>query len=107
MAAKIYAAPAEFVVPEITQFLTKGHLDLAGYDQAQDRYIAEVVAWCQKQHGAEHPAVGKLYRVGVADGYAQYVVFQAKPLTLIHLAVGDAWHMSEIHRRGMTLRDIK
>jgi hypothetical protein len=31
----------------------------------------------------------------------------SKPLTLVHLELGDAWHIPEAHARGLRLADIK
>lgn len=38
------------------------------------------------------------------DGHARYIVISIKPLQLIHLPVGDAWHFPYIER--LTAKDI-
>jgi hypothetical protein len=53
----------------------------------------------------ENP-VGFIMMFPVADGKAVYRVSSAKPLTLQHVAVGDAWMIPTAHLRGLTMRDV-
>ncbi len=51
--------------------------------------------------------VGEIIRFQIADGYAQYMVKKEKPLQLVHLHIGDAWHADPILIRGLRLSDVR
>lgn len=64
----------------------------------------------QEAAKAEHPGndmVGRVVRFSVADGYAEYVVWNTKPLQLVWLETGDAYSISVSHARGLRLADIE
>jgi hypothetical protein len=107
MAAKIWGAPDEVgEPPNLIDFLKPGvNYQESGYDEAEDAFVKKVQAWA-KLHGKGELA-GEIWRYGVADGYAQYVVLKEKPLELIHLPIGDAWNIPDIVRRGLRLEDVK
>lgn len=67
---------------------------------AQARAIA-------KAEGRADPVVGEVVRWQRGDGYAQYMVWRAKPLQLIHIATGDAWGVEDALIRGLRLTDIR
>ena len=50
--------------------------------------------------------VGCLVSFPVADGQAVYVVTKERPLTLAHVPIGDKWHISDAHMRGLRKEDI-
>lgn len=75
-------------------------------EQADEAAYVQRIVELAKQNG-DHPLLGVIYRVPKADGYAQYVVWNTKPLELIHLDIGDAWHMSDAEARGTRLSDIQ
>ena len=50
---------------------------------------------------------GEIITTGVADGYAYYMVFGEKPLTLIHMPIGDAWRAGAIWERGLRIADAR
>ena len=69
-------------------------------------WIAKVQALAKAQ--ADNPdVVGELVSFPVADGYANYVVWRAKPLRLVHLPVGDAWRIDDATARGLRLSDLE
>lgn len=47
---------------------------------------------------------GKIVQFPHADGYARYLVLSLRPLRLVHIATGDAWHYPYIER--LTAKDI-
>ena len=96
--AQIYKAPEEWV-PDYTTRDCKAERD------REHAYI-ERIATLAKQNGT-HPLLGEIYRVPMADGYAQYIVWQTKPLHLVWLEFGDAWQMSDAEARGTRLADIQ
>lgn len=54
-----------------------------------------------------HKLAGEIVRFGVADGYAEYMVYSVRPLALLHLETLDCYQIPEAHSRGLTLSDIK
>lgn len=51
--------------------------------------------------------VGGVVTFPVADGRAIYVVTKARPLTLQHVPLGDAYAIPAAYLRGLTLRDVR
>jgi hypothetical protein len=84
MAAKVYSAPAEIKVPEFDS-----RAPFETYNKACDDFVDAVKAYCKKNGSSE--CRGEEIHFPVADGAARYVVFALRPVTLIHLPVGDAW----------------
>jgi len=41
------------------------------------------------------------------DGYAQYMVWRTRPLSLLHLPVGDAWDLPDYQIRGLRVKDVR
>lgn len=54
----------------------------------------------------EGEVVGAFVRFQIADGYANYVVTKAKPLTLQCVALGDGYQIPMAHMRGIRKADI-
>ena len=96
--AQILRAPEEWV-PDYT--VRNWHAE-----EAREREYVERIAEMARGNG-EHPLLGEIYRVPIADGYAQYIVWQTKPLQLVWLQIGDAWQMSAAEARGTLLSDIE
>lgn len=109
--AKVYSTPEDFDVPALSDFSrARGDsiLDrLDAYDKACDKYRAKLAAYC-RQMNPDNALVGKVLHLGpVGDGYAEYMVWNTKPLSLIHLPIGDAWQMPAAYERGLTLAEVK
>lgn len=104
MPATIFAAPPEIPVPQL-DFRAKEGVD--AYHKECDEYVQKVQEWARANTRSKNDLVGLVFRYGVADGYAQYVVLDTKPLRLVHLPIGDAWHIPDIVRRGLCLKDIQ
>lgn len=99
MAAKIYSPPSELGEPETH------YGDWEKHQSAEAEYIKKVQAWALKNGSGN--LCGEIFRYPVGDGCAQYVVLKSSPLTLIHLPVGDAWHIPAVVARGLRLQDLK
>jgi hypothetical protein len=100
MGAKIYATPEELGEP--LRDYTKGFQAVI---DAEEPWIEKVRQWARDNGSGT--LKGEIFRYGVADGYAQYVVLHSSPLTLIHLPVGDAWHIPDVVARGLRASDVK
>lgn len=82
--ATIYSGIEGLEVPEVS------FSDFKEYQKQCDNYIEALRTECKKN--SNHKAVGEVIKFGVADGYALYMVYDMKPLELIHIATMDAWH---------------
>lgn len=98
--AKIYSIPEELEATMPTWSIKDDHRE---HMRREEKWLEELRQWCMV-HGSGKYA-GQIVRDGVADGYAQYVVFSLRPLQLIHIPLGDAWQSRWAHR--WTAADIK
>ncbi len=81
----------------------------------EDRYIADLKALATEtdqnraQAQGKRPGnlVGEIVSFPIADGAAQYMVWQHSPFSLVHIATGDAWSIPEAHARGLRLKDVR
>jgi hypothetical protein len=105
MSAKVYSPPKEidFDIPFV--LLHEGNT--GEYEIREHKAVEQLRQWCKENTDSNNPLVGETIRTGVADGYAQYMVFRTRPLELIHIPVGDAWHADDIWLRGLRVSDIK
>lgn len=99
--ATAYRAPEGYEAPE---------LDLAAlrdgsWPEIEQGYI-ERLAELARQNGTSD-LLGQVIRFPRGDGYAQYLVWKTRPLSLIHLELGDAWAVEEALIRGLRLADVK
>jgi len=101
---KIYDPPKEIKpTPELRDFRVDGKFDSKKMDEAEEKWIGELRTWCKANSNGEY--VGEVVHQGVADGYAQYMVYSLKPLELIHIPLGDSYQFQWAHR--WTASDIK
>lgn len=101
---KIYSTPKGIKPsPETHDFMVDGKFDFKGMVEAEKKWVDELRDWCKADSDGEY--VGEVIREGVADGYAQYMVYSLKPLALIHLPLGDGYQFQWAHR--WTASDIK
>lgn len=75
------------------------------------RWKAEEAAFWAKLDAAEAKlgptdVVGVRMQFQIADGYAEYVVTKAKPLTLAHIGAGDGYQIGAAHMRGLRVEDV-
>jgi hypothetical protein len=103
--AKIFAPPASIESPpSIEKFMSIGaNFDLQGLEDAEEAWIKKLREWCIKNGSGQF--AGEIVRYGVADGYAQYMVYKMRPLSLIHLPTRDGYHFDYADRWNAT--DIK
>ena len=100
--AKVYSTAGISREPNL---MVDGKYDDKAYDAEVKRYTREVREYAQKTHSGIW--VGEVIRFQVADGYAQYMVFSQKPLSLFHLNIGDGYQADPILLRGLLLSDVK
>jgi hypothetical protein len=101
--AKVYKAPEGY---EPDYALLREPDGYAKYAAAEAAYIERMKAAARKANPGDRLA-GTPWSTPVADGYAQYLVWSSKPLSLIHLPIGDAWHAPAALIRGLRVTDIR
>jgi hypothetical protein len=90
---KVYAPP--FDPPAI---------DYVGDWQKQEKeYMDLLKEWCNENGSGKYK--GDTVQFPVADSYAVYMIMSLKPLEMIHVPLGDAWHYQYIER--LTSADVK
>lgn len=75
------------------------------YDRLEEAAVEAAKA--EVRASADGPLVGEELTWPVGDGRARYLIARQSPLTLIHLAVGDAWQVEYALIRGTRLRDAQ
>ncbi len=63
--------------------------------RAEEEHQARLAAWL-KARGYVGPYTGAIYREGVADGYALYVLADGPKSCLIHLPYGDGYQSANV-----------
>lgn len=89
--ATIYSAPKHIKLPEFN--LEGTYRD---YEKECDAYLETLKEEIRKNNPTEY--IGETIRFQVADGYAVYMVANLKPVKLIHIEIGDAWHFELAHK---------
>ncbi len=74
---------------------------------AMDKKVAEESAAALLNYRETGSITGCFWSHPVADNYATYRVSSARPLTLQHVAIGDAYAVPAAHIRGLNAADIK
>lgn len=75
------------------------------FQKIEDEYVARLASMA-RQNGTSD-LLGEVVRWQVADGYASYIVWNTKPLQLVHVAVGDAYSVEDALIRGLRVPDIR
>ena len=70
----------------------------------EELLLSTAAAYREKYRG---DMVGEVVQWPRADGYARYMVMSQRPLTLQHIAVGDAWQVEAALIRGTTIDDVR
>lgn len=88
---KVYVLPKEVPAPKP---------DYSNYDHAKEtaaeaKHMADLKVWLKKA-GYNGKYTGEIYREGVADGYALYMVADGAKSCLIHLPYGDAYQARDV-----------
>jgi hypothetical protein len=96
---KVYSGVEGLKAPDYGTF--KGDYD--EYFKAQEKYLEDLKEWARKNGSG--PEAGKEVTFPVADGHAVYVVVSLKPVKLVHVATGDAWHYEYVDR--LTAVDLR
>ena len=87
--------------PDFT--FTDGRFDADKYQGDCVKYIEALRATCTDQDDV----VGEIIRWQRADGYAEYMVVNTKPLELVHLDTGDGYEVEAPLIRGLNLSDVR
>ena len=88
--AKIYSAPTQLALPNTNpQYLNE-------WEKLDNQYKVDLKKYIMSM-GYKGKNVGEIVRFAVADGYAEYMVVSMRPLSLIHIPLGDAYEFPYVH----------
>lgn len=88
--AKIFNPPSEVKAP------TFNWADIKQYRADCDKYKADLKEALQR-YNPNGKNVGEVIKFPVADGYAEYMVANMKPVELVHIPLWDAWNFAHAH----------
>ena len=88
---KIYSCPKE-VPPPTPDYSNYDH---AKVDADEEKHMADLKAYL-KTMGYKGKLTGEIYREGVADGHASYMIADGRPFALVHLPYGDAYQSRNV-----------
>ena len=83
----------------------EGNLDSRDWLAAEDEWLEKLKAELKAKNPGD--LVGETVSWPRADGRAIYVITKQRPLTLKHVAIGDAWEADGATIRGFRLKDAK
>lgn len=86
---QIFSSPEQIKLPNIEDYKT-----FDTFYKAEDEYERKLKDYVL-EHG-EGKYKGEELRIPHADGYARYLVYSLKPVRLVHIDTGDAWHASQV-----------
>ena len=99
MSATIYSVPKNVKLPK---------MDFSNFDRAKwlkdEEDFKKALRKDIKSKGYTGKNSGEIIKFPVADGYAEYMVLQMRPLGLIHLPLGDAYQFQYAHL--MTAKEV-
>lgn len=93
--AKVFNPPTEIKVPEF---------NIETYEKDEEKFRNDLKENLLKRN-PNGKNVGEIYRHQVGDGYAEYMIAGMKPLELVHIPLGDAWHFQYASR--LTAKDVQ
>jgi hypothetical protein len=98
MAIKVYDPPTHMKQPETYD------IPWQEIQQVEQKYLEELKAYLLERN-PNGKNVGEIIYFPVADGHAQYMVASMRPLELVHIPLGDAWHFQYVER--LKVKDIE
>ena len=94
MSAKVYSGIQGIDAPEID------FNDFNAYEKQCEQYIETLRKKCIASNTGD--LVGEVIRFGVADGYAEYMVYSQRPLELIHINIMDGYQFEYANLLNVT-----
>lgn len=82
-------------------------LNRNAYFEAVKDFNDRLAKWCRDNSPSRSKLVGEVVNFQYADGFASYMVWDTKPLRLIHLGHGDGYRLQEFAERGLRTSDIQ
>ena len=79
--------------------------DLDGTRKRLAAWSKRIAEYSRSETRKSDEAIGRTVKFSIADGYAEYVVYDTSPLHLIH--VPESYDISAAHMRGLKLADIR
>jgi hypothetical protein len=84
---------------------SEGRLDYDAMSAAEKAWLEAEKEKLRKSSASD--VVGEEVRFQVADGYASYIVTKVRPLTVVHIGLGDAYQAHGATIRGLNLAEVR
>lgn len=106
--AEVFTTPKGFRdPPSLMDYRTEKGLDFDAVQKAEAEWLEELIEWCKTNTDSRSELIGEVIRFPRGDGTANYMVFRTKPLTLLHIPLGDAWDLPDYQMRGLRVKDVQ
>ncbi len=105
--AEAYTTPEGFREPPAWEALDTMDESYEALQTAEREWLAELVEWCLTHTDSRSELIGEVIGFPRGDGSAQYMVYRTKPLTLLHIPLGDAWDLPDYQLRGLRVKDVQ
>jgi hypothetical protein len=106
--AEVFTTPEGFPdTPALIDFRFDGTINIEAYTKAEEEWTKELAEWCRTNTDSRSDLIGEVIRFPRGDGTANYMVFRTKPLSLLHIPLGDAWDLPDYQMRGLRVKDVR
>lgn len=106
--AEVFTTPEGFRdTPALIDFRFDGSVNFEAFAKAEEEWTKELAEWCQTNTDSRSDLIGEVIRFPQGDGTANYMVFRTKPLSLLHIPLGDAWNIPDYMLRGLRVKDVR
>lgn len=109
--AEVFTTPSGFRdPPSFMDFRGEGAnpvIDIDALQVAEAKWLKELAEWCLTHTDSRSDLIGEVIRFPRGDGTANYMVFRTKPLSLLHIPLGDAWDLPDYQMRGLRVKDVR
>ncbi len=110
--AEVFGTPEGFRdPPSLMDFISEKQdgrrIDIEALGDAEKKWLEELAEWCHTNTDSRSELIGETIRFPRGDGSAQYMVFRTKPLSLLHIPLGDAWDLPDYQLCGLRVKDVR
>jgi hypothetical protein len=106
--AEVFTTPEGFRdPPSLMDFRLDKGIDIDALGDAEKKWLKELAEWCLTHTDSRSELIGEVIRFPRGDGTANYMVFRTKPLSLLHIPLGDAWDLPDYQMRGLRVKDVR
>ncbi len=110
--AEVFTTPGGFRdPPSLMEFRFEKQdgkgINIDALQVAEKEWLKELGEWCLTNTDSRSDLIGEVIGFPRGDGQALYMVYRTKPLTLLHIPLGDAWDLPDYQMRGLRVKDVR